>query len=63
MNKRQKIVYCFFARQKAQLEARQLLDTARAKADELLRQATAEADHITSRAWQAIRLAMKELEA
>jgi cell division septum initiation protein DivIVA len=53
----------FAARQKAQLEARELLDASRAKADELLRKATAEADQITSRAWQAIRLAMKELEA
>jgi cell division septum initiation protein DivIVA len=51
------------ARQKAQLEARELLDSTHAKANELLRQATAEADQITSRAWQAIRLAMKELEA
>ena len=53
----------FVARQKAQLEARELLDSTRVKADELLRQATAEADQITSRAWQAVRLAMKELEA
>jgi cell division septum initiation protein DivIVA len=50
-------------RQKAQLDARELLNSTRAKADELLRQATAEADRITSRAWQAVRLAMKELEA
>ncbi len=53
----------FVARQKAQLEARELLESTRAKADELLRQATAEGDRITSRAWQAVRLAMKELEA
>ncbi len=53
----------FVARQKGQLEVRELLDATRAKADELLRQATAEADQITSRARQAVRLAMKELEA
>jgi cell division septum initiation protein DivIVA len=49
--------------QQAQTEARELLDSARHKADVLLRQATADAERITSRAWQAIRLAMKELEA
>jgi hypothetical protein len=48
--------------QQAQTEARELLDSARNKAD-VLQQATAEAERITSRAWQAIRLAMKELEA
>jgi len=53
----------FVTRQKAQLEAQELLYSTRAKADELLRQATAEADRITSRAWQAVRLAMKQLEA
>ena len=53
----------FVARQKAQLEARELLDSTRVKADELLRQEAAEADQITSRAWQAVRLALKELEA
>lgn len=52
----------FVARQKAQLEARELLDSTRAKTDELLRHATAQADQITSRAWQAVRLALKELE-
>ncbi|MCP9808847.1 hypothetical protein KBY58_05320 [Cyanobium sp. HWJ4-Hawea] len=51
------------SRQIAHQEARLILDTARQKADELLRQATADAERITSRAWQAIRLAMKELEA
>jgi len=49
--------------QQAQIEARELLDSARDKADVLLQQATADAERITSRAWQAIRLAMKELEA
>jgi hypothetical protein len=49
--------------QQAQIEARELLDSARQKSDELLRQATADAERITSRAWQSIRLAMKELEA
>ena len=49
--------------QRAQTEARELLDSARHKADVLLQQATADAERITSRAWQAIRLAMKELEA
>ena len=49
--------------QRAQTEARELLDSAREKADVLLQQATADAERITSRAWQAIRLAMKELEA
>jgi len=50
-------------KQQAQTEARELLDSARQKADALLRQATADAERITSRVWQAIRLAMKELEA
>jgi hypothetical protein len=36
----------FVARQKAQLEARELLDSTRVKADELLRQAIEEADRI-----------------
>jgi cell division septum initiation protein DivIVA len=49
--------------QQAQTEARELRDSAREKADVLLQQATADAERITSRAWQAIRLAMKELEA
>ena len=51
------------SKQVAQQEARQTLDAARQKADELLRQATAEADRITGRAWQALRHAMKSLEA
>jgi len=50
-------------KQQAQTEARELLDSARDKADVLLQQAIADAERITSRAWQAIRLAMKELEA
>lgn len=49
-------------RQQAQIEARELLDSARQKADVLLQQALADAERITSCAWQAIRLAMKELE-
>lgn len=49
--------------QQAQIEARELLDSARQKADVLLQQAAADAERITSRTWQAIRLAMKEQEA
>lgn len=51
------------SRRVAQQEARQTLDAARQKADELLLQATAEAERITGNAWQALRLAMKSLEA
>ena len=51
------------SKQVAQQEARQILDAARQKADELLRQATAEAERITGRAWEALRHAMKSLEA
>ena len=51
------------SKQVAQQEARQTLDAARQKADELLRQATAEAERITGRAWEALRHAMKSLEA
>ena len=50
-------------KQQAQLEARELLDSARQRSDVLLRQATLDAERITSRAWQAVRLAMKELES
>jgi cell division septum initiation protein DivIVA len=49
-------------KQQAQIEARAILDLARQKADDLIQQARAEADRITSRAWQEIRLATKELE-
>lgn len=49
-------------RQEAEKGARQILDSARHKAVVLHQQATAEAERITSRAWQAIRRAMKELE-
>ena len=49
-------------RQEAEKGARQILDSARHKADVLHQQATAEAERINSRAWQAIRLAVKELE-
>jgi len=49
-------------RQEAEKSARKILDSARQKADVLQQQATAEAERITSRAWQAIRLAVKELE-
>ena len=47
----------------AQQEARLILDAAREKADEVLQQATAEAERITGNAWQALRHAMKSLEA
>jgi cell division septum initiation protein DivIVA len=50
------------SRHLAHQEARQILDAARQKADELLRQATAEAERITGNAWQALRHAMKSLE-
>jgi cell division septum initiation protein DivIVA len=53
----------FVAKQRAQLEAREIIDTARHQANELRQRAAAEADQITSRAWQAINLAMKELQA
>lgn len=49
-------------KQQAQIEAREILDSARLRADDLIQQARAEAERITSRAWQAIRLATKELE-
>lgn len=49
--------------QDAQSEARRVLDAARHQAEAMLQQASAEAERITSRAWQAIRLAMKELES
>ena len=51
------------SKQIAQREARQILDAARQKADELLQQATADAERITGNAWQALRHAMKSLEA
>lgn len=49
-------------KKQVQIEAREVLDSARLKADDLIQQARAEAERITSRAWQAIRLATKELE-
>lgn len=49
-------------RQSAQLEARRLLEGTSAQAEQLKAQAEAEAERIRGRAWQAIRLAMKELE-
>lgn len=49
-------------RQEAEKTARQILESARHKADVLHQQATAEAERVASRAWQAIRLAVKELE-
>jgi hypothetical protein len=49
-------------RQSAQLEARRLLEGASSHTEELKAKAEAEADRIRGRAWQAIRLAMKELE-
>ena len=51
------------SKQLAQQEARQILDAARQKADELHQEATAEAERITGNAWQALRHAMKSLEA
>jgi cell division septum initiation protein DivIVA len=51
------------SKQVAQQEARQILDAARQKADELHQEATAEAERITGSAWQALRHAMKSLEA
>jgi len=51
------------SKQVAQQEARQTLDAARQKADELHQEATAEAERITGRAWEALRHAMKSLEA
>jgi cell division septum initiation protein DivIVA len=50
------------SRHLAHQEPRLILDAARQKADELLRQATAEAERITGNAWQALRHAMKSLE-
>ncbi|MCP9940986.1 hypothetical protein KBY70_01025 [Cyanobium sp. ATX 6E8] len=49
-------------RQAAQLDARRLLEGTSAQAEQLKAQAEADADRIRGRAWQAIRLAMKELE-
>lgn len=49
--------------QNAQAEARDVMESAHKKADELLQQAREEADRITGRAWQALRLAIKELES
>jgi hypothetical protein len=49
-------------RQTAQLEARRLLEGTTTQAKQLKTQAEADADRIRGRAWQAIRLAMKELE-
>jgi cell division septum initiation protein DivIVA len=51
------------SKQIAQQEARLILDSARHKADELHQEATAEAERITGNAWQALRHAMKSLEA
>lgn len=51
------------SKQNAQAEARDIMESAHKKADELLQQARVEADRITGRAWQALRLAMKELES
>ena len=50
-------------KQQAQIEAREILDSARQKADVLQQKATADAERITSRAWKAIRLALKERES
>lgn len=53
----------FKTRQQAETEAREVLDSAQQRAEALLKQARADAERITGRAWQAIRLAMKELES
>jgi hypothetical protein len=50
-------------RQEAQLECRQLLDSTNRRADALLQRAQRDAECLKDRAWQAIRLAIKELEA
>jgi len=50
-------------RQEAQLECRQLLDSTNRRADALLQQAQIDAERLKDRAWQAIRFAVKELEA
>jgi hypothetical protein len=49
-------------KQQAQIEAREVLESAQLKADDLIHRARTEAERITGRAWQAIRLATKELE-
>jgi hypothetical protein len=49
-------------RQTAQLEARRLLEGTATTAEQLKAKAEAEADRIRGRAWQAIRLAVQELE-
>lgn len=49
-------------RQTAQLEARRLLEATSTTAEQLKAKAETEADRIRGRAWQAVRLAMKELE-
>ena len=53
--------YCL--RQEAQMECRQLLESTTSRADALLQQAQIDAERLKDRAWQAIRLAIKELEA
>jgi len=50
-------------RQEAQLECRQLLESTTSRAEALLQQAQLDAERLKDRAWQAIRLAIKELEA
>ena len=49
--------------QEAQRQARSTLDQARKQSDQLVRLAHQEADRVKSRAYQSIRLAMKELES
>ena len=53
--------YCL--KKEAQLECRQLLESTTSRADDLLQQAQIDAERLKDRAWQAIRLAIKELEA
>lgn len=49
-------------RQSAQLEARRLLEGVSKKADEITRAAQESAEATRGRAWDALRLALKELE-
>lgn len=50
-------------RQKAHSECRQLLESTTSRADALLQQAQIDAERLKDRAWQAIHLAIRELEA
>jgi hypothetical protein len=50
-------------RQETQKECRQLLESTNRRADALMQEAEFDAERLKDRAWQAIRLAIKELEA